>query len=509
MKNKLAIIFIILVATSLYALTIRGVAGSPDALLIKNNLDQATKPFELSPERGRYAHVFAMAETGRYDLSQAWADAVYPDIGYANGKFYSYFAPGISYLSTPFYLIGKEFDLEQVFTFGFISFMSILALIFLYKIAREIFELPIWASLFAVFAFAFASTAWSYAITLYQHHVTAFLILSSVYAVWRYTQRGQRSFLWSIYVWTAYGIAIFIDYPNAILLLPIMVYFLLSSFSFRETSQRYVLSFRMAMLYTFVAFITLAALHGYHNEYYFGDWKTVSGSIPGYKTIVERDILAQSDTEKEISQLAPQKNIVAFFKEVNVPRGFYTLTVSLDRGIAIYVPLLLLSLLSIYRIRKSITPAIATLLALVGINILLYSSWGDPWGGWAYGPRYLIPSMAILSLFVAFWLSRGEVWKKVIAFILFAYSSAIALLGALTTNAVPPKIEADFLGLKYNFLYNIDFFMDGRSGSFLYNTYFANTISLQDYFLLIYMALLILVTVVLFIVPLFETKHES
>ena len=99
--------------------------------------------------------------------------------------------------------------------------------------------------------------------------------------------------------------------------------------------------------------------------------------------------------------------------------------------------------------------------------------------------------------------------KKFLVFVLFAYSSAIALLGALTTNAVPPKIEADFLGLKYNFLYNLDFFLDGKSGSFLYNTYFAHSISLQNYFLLIYVALLVVVTVILFIVPLFETKHES
>jgi len=511
MKNKLAILFIILVSASLYAFTIRGVLGSPDASLIKNNLDQATKPFELSPERGRYAHVFAMAEMGQYNLTQEWANAVYPDVGYIDGKFYSFFAPGISYLSTPFYLIGREFNMEQVFTFGFVSFISILALIFLYKIAREIFNLPIWVSLFAVLAFAFGSTAWSYAITLYQHHVTLFFIVSSFYAVWKYRAGGAASIFWAIYVWVAYGLALFIDYPNAILLLPIMFYFLISSFNVERLATGYNIKFRLPILYTFVVFLLLAGFHGYHNQQYFGDWKTVSGGIPGYKTILERDIFAQEDAEEEVAQLASQKSIVGFFKETNVPRSFYTLTVSPDRGVLLYVPILLFGLLGIYRIRKMLTTETATLLGLVGINFFLYSSWGDPWGGWAYGPRYLIPSMAILSLFVAIWLSagRGVLFKKFLAFVLFAYGSAIALLGALTTNAVPPKIEADFLGLKYNFLYNLDFFNAGKSGSFLYNTYFFKALSLQEYFLLIYMALLIVITIVLFIAPLFETKHES
>ena len=511
MKNKLAIIFIVLITASLYALTLHGVPGNPGPALIKDNLDQATKPFELSPERGRYAHVVALAETGHYELSQEWANAVYPDVGYVNGKFYSFFAPGISYMATPFYLLGKEYDLAQVFTFGFVSLISILAMVFLYKIAREILLLPVWASLFAVFVFAFGSTAWSYAITLYQHHITLFFILSSFYAVWKYRAGGVASIFWAIYVWIAYALAISIDYPNAILMLPVMIYFLISSFQIVTKEQEYKVKFKLAILYTFLVFIVISGFHAYHNEHYFGSWKAVSGGIPGYKTILEQNIFAQENAEAEIKRLHQEKKIVGFFKEVNVPRSFYTLTVSPDRGIALYVPILLLGLLGIYRVRKSLTPEIVTLLGLIGINFFFYSSWGDPWGGWAYGPRYLIPSMAFLSLFLSMWLSKGrwEISKKFLAFVLFAYGSAIALLGVLTTNAVPPKIEADFLGLKYNFLYNLDFFMDGKSGSFLYNTYFFKTLSLQDYFLLIYIALLILVTVVLFIMPLFETKHES
>src|SRR3989344_8706091 len=119
MKKIFPYLIIIILGVILFSLTIRGIAGNPDASMFKNNLDQATKPFELSPERGRYAHVFSLAESNKYDLTQEWADAVYPDVGYYQGRFYSFLAPGISYLALPFYMLGKAYGLAQVGTFAF------------------------------------------------------------------------------------------------------------------------------------------------------------------------------------------------------------------------------------------------------------------------------------------------------------------------------------------------------------------------------------------------------
>jgi hypothetical protein len=101
MKNFLAYILLVVIGGTFLALTVRGVAGSPGPDEFKNNLDQRAKPFELSPERGRYAHVYSLAVDRHYDLSQAWAGAVYPDVGFSNGKFYSFFAPGMSYMAMP------------------------------------------------------------------------------------------------------------------------------------------------------------------------------------------------------------------------------------------------------------------------------------------------------------------------------------------------------------------------------------------------------------------------
>ena len=505
-KNKIAIALIVVLAATFYSLTLRGASGNPDVSMFKDNLDQATKAFELSPERGRYAHVLALGERETYALNREIADEVYSDVGYYNGKFFAFFAPGISYMALPFYLLGKHYNLAQVGTFSFISLMSILALLFLFKIAREIIRLPLWASLLSVVIFAFGSTAWSYAITLYQHHLTVLFIVSSFYAVWRYKAVTPWSWLWGAYVWLAYGLAIFIDYPNVLLMLPIIIYFLVVSLHTEERQKKVTFSLRGAFLATALLFVIISGLHLYHNDYYFGSWKQLSGGLPKYKVINEAALLEKLPASQELLQISETQNVVGYFKEKFIPFSFYTLTVSPDRGLFFYAPIFLLSLFGVFAIRKKITLEFATLLGVVGVNVLLYSSWGDPWGGWAYGPRYLIPSMAVLSLFIGGWVSINKspainIVKKILAYILFLYSSGIALLGAITTNAIPPKVEADYFHLKYNFLRNYDYFSRGESGSFIYNTYLSGSLTLQEYFVILYIALALIAGIILFVLP--------
>src|SRR5258708_37018417 len=126
MKKTILLISFFVVFALLYVFTLKGVPGNPKSTDFKGNLDQITKPLELSPERGRYARVISLVENHKFDLGKTLADAVYPDVGYYNGKFYAYFAPGISILAAPFYIIGKSFNLAQVVTFSYSSFMAIL-----------------------------------------------------------------------------------------------------------------------------------------------------------------------------------------------------------------------------------------------------------------------------------------------------------------------------------------------------------------------------------------------
>jgi len=506
-----SLFFVLLVGIVLYAATIRGVNYNPQISSIKENLDQPTKPFELSPERGRYLLTYSLAEDKSFSLSKKLADAAFPDVGYRNGKFYVYFAPGISVLALPFYFVGKNFGFAQVTTYAMSAFFATVNLALLFLISKKVLKLPTWIAILTALIFGFASTSWSYAITLYQHHVTTFFILSGFYAGWKYKQENTYSWIYSTYIWFSYGAALFLDYPNAILLAPVMIYHLISSFKVQAQVKKLEVHFKTSYLLTSVAFVLLIGLHGYYNTVNFGGPLSLSGGLIGYKTILEKNIQAKSDSKNIIKELQSEKEVKNFFKEDRFPNGISILLASRDRGLLLYAPIFLLGFIGLMLALQTKTIENYFLVGLVAVNFFLYSSWGDPWGGWAYGPRYLIPSMAVLSLFIGLFLSRMKkvAWRlstDIITFILFAYSSAVALLGALTTNAVPPKIEADFLKMNYNFMHNLIFFKNGQSGSFMFNTYFSKYVTLPQYFGLIWGSLLLVVFVLLFVAPWFEEK---
>ncbi len=513
LKNRIITLLLIVIIGMFLGLTIRGEKGNPEPLTVKQQYDGAAKAFELSPERGRFAHIMALSETGRYPLTKELGEFVYPDVGYYNGQFFSFFAPGISYLAVPLFLVGWSVGLAQVSAFSLIALFAILGCLVIYKIAIDIFKLPIWAAIFAALLFVFGTTAWSYAITLYQHHVTVFAMLLGFYATWRYRRSSTGGWAWASTVWFCYGLAIFVDYPNLLLLLPVMVYFGLSSIKVTRDKTKVSISLRWAFVFSAVIFLLISGLHFYHNATYFGSWKNLSSSLVDYKTLQERNLLDQSaESQSQVSAIEKRKsNVVRFFSDEKIPRSPGTLLFSKDRGLFVFVPVLLFGILGLIHLFKRVKPESYVAIALVGVNLFLYSSWGDPWGGWAYGPRYLIPSMSILALGVAAWLASNHqrIYKRIIVLPFLAYSLAVALLGAITTNAVPPRVEADALNLKYNFLFNIDFLKQGRSGSFFFNSYISNHLSLTEYFWIILGILMLIFLIVLFLLPRIMSRRDQ
>lgn len=506
MKNFFAITFLVLLGVIFYTLTIRGAVGNPDALTIKATLEGETKPMELSPERGRFAHVMALADYGTYDLPKVLADFVYPDVGYIDDRFYVFFAPGISFMAVPFYEFGKNFDLSQVFTFALVSIVSIGAMIFMFLIARQIFEMPIWASIIAPILFAFGSSSWSYAITLYQHHFTVFFFMSGLYSAWRYGLNSRYSWLWGFVPWISYAAAFTVDYPNPLFLLPMMVYFFWKAWIIHRNDEYWRISFRPSFIFVSIGFLIITGWHLNFNSTNFGGWQKLAGGIPSYKTIItqERELLnfSTSSSKTIVEHVSSkEKSVIGFFSEKRLPYGGYILLFSSERGLLIFWPLIIPALFGVYLAYKRNKAEVSALMGGVIANMLLYLSWGDPWGGWAFGPRYLILSISILSIFAAYWITKGGIWKKIVLFELFAYSSFISIVGALTTNSVPPKVEAIPLGAEYTYFRNIDFLFQGKSGSFVYNTYLSSIMSLEALTAIIYLTLLFIMAVLLFVLP--------
>jgi len=498
-------LFIVLLGIVFYSVTLRGVPGNPKGSDIKNNLDQNTKPLELSPERGRYILTMSLAENMSLSLTPELADAAYPDTGYSEGKYYILFAPGVSLFALPFYLLGRSLNLAQVATFAVMPFFAIGSMIVLYKLSTNLLKFSNSAGLVSAITFGFASTAWSYATTLYQHHVTTFFILSAFYAVWKYKQNLKSSYLWAVYVWFAYALAILVDYPNAMLMAPVMIYFGLVSLKFKNLKNKFVFNFNPLIIVSSIIFLVITGLHLYSNYVHYGDWKRLSNSIVSVKTLQDKKVLSKAKikSQEEFKKIESEKTAASFFRETNLPRGLSILLAGPDKGIFLFSPIFILAILGIWKALKKVTLEIGILLSLIIVNFLLYASFGDPWGGWAFGPRYLILSMSLFALFIPFWMDNKKysVLKKTIYMILFSISSAISLVGALTTNAIPPKTEAIPLGTKYNFLRNFDFLLDNKSSSYVYNTFISNFVSLPTFYAICLGLLLIAACAIIYGVP--------
>ena len=143
---------------------------------------------------------------------------------------------------------------------------------------------------------------------------------------------------------------------------------------------------------------------------------------------------------------------------------------------------------------------------IVGADLLLYSMWGDPYGGWAFGARYLIPAYAILSIYTALlltYLGKKRLFMLVF-FVVLSYSVIVNSLGALTSNSNPPKVEAVALAnqihqpVSYTYMRNVNDLNGNVSKSFVFKAFADNYLTAWEYYT--YITIFILSVFALFIV---------
>ena len=129
-------------------------------------------------------------------------------------------------------------------------------------------------------------------------------------------------------------------------------------------------------------------------------------------------------------------------------------------------------------------------LGLLAFSVMLivyvtYGMFGDPWGGWAFGGRYLIPAAAMACVLIAPALTKFARRPLFVLpfFALSFYSLYIATLGAVSTTLVPPKVEVDAMPdpIPYTYQRNIDLLNSGVSSSLVYNWLLANKLSPMSY----------------------------
>jgi hypothetical protein len=215
----------------------------------------------------------------------------------------------------------------------------------------------------------------------------------------------------------------------------------------------------------------------------------LAGTIPSVDTInsqgkpLNSKLVTDSNVEKSSPTASDnhKETAVGFFQTRNMLNGFYIHILSPDRGVIFFTPIVFFAIAGTFFLKKK-TTILAVIVGVIGADILLYSMWGDPWGGWAFGSRYLIPAYSMCSILIALSLTKlnKNIFFVTCFFIIAIYSIFINTLGALTSSANPPQVQVLALekqtGMtqKYTFERNIDYLAKAGTKSFAYNEFFGN-----------------------------------
>lgn len=516
MKYLRSLLFPLFLGLILF-LSVRGVAGNPSAKQLNTRLWKEDGPFELSPERGRFALLYSIVENKSFFFSVDLARFTTPDLGYKNGHYVSLFAPAVSYITAIGYMIGKNFGLAQIGAFLIISLFGLFNALLISSISKKLGANPVAANI-ASLVYLFATPAFAYSVTLYQHQISTFLILSAFSLL-----ISTPSFLKLFLIWFLCAASIPVDYPNLVLMAPVGISALGWIFSSEKLKDKIQINFNFVYLFTFLGLVLPLIFFFWFNFHSYGNPMQFSGTV-GSVAEIDKDgnpttsrIVNLEKLEDYSNPNKQKKSAVGFFDTRDLTNGFYIHLLSPDRGILYFTPVILFGLLGLVVAAKKKISSSKVLLAVIGADLLLYSMWGDPWGGWAFGSRYLVPAYAAISIFIGLFLTA---YKKnillLLSFIILAYYSILVnTAGALSTSANPPKVQVLELekvsGMvqKYTYERNTDLLKAGQSKSFAYNTYFKKNLTSYQYYQIlvgVIFSVLTLLTAVLF---LNKQSHEN
>ncbi len=438
-----------------------------------NNNTKIEGPFEISTSASRYALTKSIVENHRFFLNPQLAQFASPDIASYKGKILSIFPPGIAFIGIPFYIMGKFFGIPQFFTFFSIVLFAFLDLILVAKLSRR-FGAGVKSAMISGFVFLFATNALVYSQLFLQHIVTAFFLLISLLIV-------TKKVDWKSYFMLGllFSLSILIDVPNVIIVAPILIYALVKNTHIKT----YVAWFIVGI----IPFLLIFCFYNY---------KTTGSPFILAQNIGRSDLYryttgVQNPAEYKHNVISSNLNIGNAF-EINDPlRGLYILLFSNERSWLFYSPVVFLGFIGFWiaYTHKKIRALTLVCLIIILINILLYAVYDDPWGGWAFGPRYLIPSAAILSAGIGVFLEKYKrnLLSILIFLILFMYSSAVSSLGALTTSVIPPQMEVvnRNLSIPSTYLFNWQLLTSNKSSSLIYNLFLNPSIKLEYFFVIL------------------------
>lgn len=493
--NKVIIFSLVLLNGLLLLLVMKGDLDGSHLVYQSAINPKVGGPFESTNSTSRYLLTQAIVENGTFFLTKDQARASAPDVVYHQEKFFSIFTPGVSFLAIPFYMLGIVFGIPQLV--GFLS-VTVFALLnaFLVAVMAKRLGAPKFPALLAGLIFLFATNGLSYALTMAQHHMTVTVLLLAILLT-----LSKKSFVNALAFGALCGVGLLLDIPNIFFLLPVGIIYLLQHIGIETVASKIKVSLNTVIFVVFIGILPFLALFAWYNNETVGSPTRIAQSIGQtrfFDSAEEKKLKRVDENTKPLTQaeLVP-------FKTRNELNSLYILFLSNERAWIFYSPVVLLGFVGLflaYRRNETRTAAFLVV-SVIAMNVTVYAMFGDPWGGWSFGPRYLIPSAALASSGIGYllWRLRKNILFMTGFILVLLYSIAVSLLGALTTNAIPPKVEAINLPdpIPYTFDYNLKLLDLNQLSSLVYNSFFANVTSGGSYFLIVFA-----IAVLLFAVPL-------
>ncbi len=484
MKNKIIILIsVLLVSFILLVLSIKGKPGNPFYYQSITSRDTFLGgPFENSGSTSRFALVEAIVENNKFTFTPQQAAFASPDISAYKGQAFSLFAPGVAFAGVPLYLLGKIFGIPQIMTFMVNIIFAVLNSFLIYKLARKL-EADFYPSIAAGFLSIFATNIFTYSLSFTQHILTSTALLLGLLTAFRKNGLAKSAMLGAIT-----GAAMLIDIVNVLFLMPILVFTFFKHFEMTKSDKKLYIKFNPAIFTFILGIIPFLAVLGYYNYSLSGSATTLAQFLGNAKIVNENgNIKVQQN--KFADKNAEKASLP--FESRRILNGLQVLLISEERSWLFYSPIMLTGVIGfilIYK-RREDKEKIAVIASTAGISILAYSMFIDPWGGWAFGPRYLIPSAGLIAIGIGPFLEKFRTNKIIMPlFIAIAvYSIYINTIGAYTTSTVPPKIEAENLVVptSWGINFNYDLISKNENSSLIYNLFALQHINSMQYIYLV------------------------
>jgi hypothetical protein len=283
-------------------------------------------------------------------------------------------------------------------------------------------------------------------------------------------------------------------------MLPFLIFVSIKLLSISKGGSKTIISINMLKLLGIFGIVLPLMFFFWFNNASYGSPTTMLGgsSILSVKAIdadgnPKQPVLTPQQKIDQLSLSNEPSGNFSYFKSRNIINGLFIHILSPDRGILYFTPVIFLSLIGIAVMYRNKNQYLGLIMGIIVSVVLLYSMWGDPWGGWAFGSRYLIPAYALSAVLLSKTIdySKKRPILLIAIYLLITYSVAVNTLGAITTSALPPKTEVLALEKlsgrqeKYTYERNYDFLLKNGTKSFAYNTWLKPYLSALNFFYLI------------------------